>query len=114
MTGILRLVMVGLAVLAGVLFYSSGSAWRKRSRVTALITLLGGACLLTPSTPCAAITAGIPDANARHGPRRRHRGDRLTAPRSAGKPFQVWVSLPPWLKRSPTPTTHPPGGKRGR
>src|SRR6266446_5512660 len=59
MTGILRLVMVGLALLAVVLFYSSGSAWRKRSRVSALITLLGGALLLTLSTLCAAITVGI-------------------------------------------------------
>src|SRR6267154_2328866 len=59
MTGILRLVMVGLAVLAVVLFYSSGSAWRKRSRVSALITLLGGALLLTSSLLLGAITVGI-------------------------------------------------------
>src|SRR5258708_7505465 len=59
MTGILRLVMVGLALVAVLLFYSSGSAWRKRSRVSALITLLGGALLLTLSTLCAAITVGI-------------------------------------------------------
>src|SRR5260370_23855967 len=59
MTGILRLVMVGLALLAVALFYSRGSAWRQRSRVSALITLLGGALLLTLSTLCAAITVGI-------------------------------------------------------
>ena len=59
MTGILRLVMVGLALLAVVLFYGGGSAWRKRNRVSALITLLGGALLLTVSTLCAAITVGI-------------------------------------------------------
>src|SRR5204863_39020 len=59
MAGILRLVMVGLALFAVVLFYSGGSAWRKRNRVSALITLLGGALLLTVSTLCAAITVGI-------------------------------------------------------
>src|SRR5258706_14725455 len=59
MTGILRLVMVALALLAVVVFCRGGLAWRKRNRVSGLITLLGGALLLTVSTLCAAITVGI-------------------------------------------------------
>src|SRR5216110_3611731 len=59
MTGLLRLVMVGFAIVAILLFYGAGAAWRRRNRVSALITLLGGALLLTVSTLCAAITVGI-------------------------------------------------------
>src|SRR5206468_2959779 len=59
MTGLLRLVMVGFAIVAIVLFYGAGSAWRKRSHVSSVVTLLTGALLLTLSGLCAAITVGI-------------------------------------------------------
>src|SRR5437899_12376438 len=59
MTGLLRLVMVGFAIVAILLFYGAGSAWRKRNHVSSVVTLLTGALLLTLSGLCAAITVGI-------------------------------------------------------
>src|SRR5213594_700294 len=59
MTGLLRLVMVGFAIVAILLFYGAGSAWRKRNHVSSVVTLLTGALLLSLSGLCAAITVGI-------------------------------------------------------
>src|SRR5438034_650322 len=59
MTGLLRLVMVGFAIVAILLFYGAGAAWRRRNRVSSVVTLLTGALLLTLSALCAAITVGI-------------------------------------------------------
>jgi hypothetical protein len=59
MTGFLGLVMVGFALLALVFFYSAASAWRKRNRVSSVVTLLGGLLLFTLSSLCAAITVGV-------------------------------------------------------
>ena len=51
--------MVLLALVAVVLFYGTGSSWRRQNRLSALFTLLAGALLLTLSTLCAAITVGV-------------------------------------------------------
>lgn len=45
--------------MAILLFYGSGAAWRRRNRISSLVTLLTGALLLTLSGLCAAITVGI-------------------------------------------------------
>src|SRR5213075_694888 len=59
MTGVLRLVMIGFAVVAVLLFYGAGSAWRHQKRVSSLFTLLAGALLLALSMLCAAISVGV-------------------------------------------------------
>src|SRR5262249_60210676 len=59
MTGLLRLVMVLFGLVAILLFYGAGSAWRKRKRVSSLVTLLAAALLLMLSTLCAAIAVGV-------------------------------------------------------
>ena|SRR5436190_3866288 len=59
MTGLLRLVMIGFAIVAVLLFYGAGSAWRHQNRVSSLFTLLAGALLLALSMLCAAISVGV-------------------------------------------------------
>jgi hypothetical protein len=59
MTGILRLTMVGFAVLGVLVFYVAGSSWRKGNRVSGLMALLVGVILLLVTTLCAAITVGV-------------------------------------------------------
>jgi hypothetical protein len=59
MTGIVRLVMVALVVLAIALFFVAGSAWRNRRRLSSSVGFLAGAVCLLSATLCAAITVGI-------------------------------------------------------
>src|SRR5436189_1840870 len=59
MSGLLRRVLIEFAIVAILLFYGAGSAWRKRNHVSSVVTLLTGALLLTLSGLCAAITVGI-------------------------------------------------------
>jgi hypothetical protein len=59
MTGILRLVMVGLTLVAVLLFYVGGTAWKTRNRVSGLVTLLAGALVLSLSTLLAVISVGV-------------------------------------------------------
>lgn len=58
MTGI-RIVMIGLALLALLLILGSAAAWRNRRRVSSLVGYLAAALLLTLSMLCGAITVGI-------------------------------------------------------
>jgi hypothetical protein len=59
MTGVLRLVMVGFALLAAALFWSAGSAWRQRNRLNSSVTFVLACLLLTLSALSAAITVGV-------------------------------------------------------
>lgn len=51
--------MVGLAVLAVLIFYSAGSSWRKGNRVSGLTALLTAVILLLLSMLFAVITVGV-------------------------------------------------------
>jgi hypothetical protein len=51
--------MIGLALLAVLVFYGAGSTWRKGNRVSGLMAVLMGVVLLLASTLCAAITVGV-------------------------------------------------------
>jgi hypothetical protein len=64
MTGMLRLTMVGFALLAILVFYVAGSSWRKGNRLSGLFSLLVGAIFLLLSTLIAVITVGIRGYNA--------------------------------------------------
>src|SRR3954470_14793896 len=59
MTGILRLAMIGLAVLGVLVFYVAGSSWRKGNRVSGLTSLLVGMVLVLLSALLGVITVGV-------------------------------------------------------
>jgi len=59
MTGIVRLVMVALVVLAIALFFVAASAWRQRRHLSSSVGFLAGAVCLLAGLLCAAITVGI-------------------------------------------------------
>src|SRR2546423_13888432 len=58
MTGIVRLVMVALDLLAIVLFVVAASAWRRRYRLSSSVGFLAGAVCLLLALLCGAITVG--------------------------------------------------------
>src|SRR5438067_8444216 len=59
MTGIVRLVMVALDLLAIVLFVVAASAWRRRYRISSSVGFLAGAVCLLLALLCGAITVGV-------------------------------------------------------
>src|ERR1041384_6854477 len=59
MTGFLRLIMIGCAILALAAFYGAGSARRKRHHLSFAFALLVGLLLLSLTTLFATITVGI-------------------------------------------------------
>jgi hypothetical protein len=59
MTGILRLFMVGVDVLAVLLFILAASAWRKRRRLSAGVGFLTATVCLLLGILCGAITLGV-------------------------------------------------------
>ncbi|HEV2669933.1 MAG TPA: hypothetical protein VGU74_02485 [Gemmatimonadales bacterium] len=59
MTGIVRIVMVAFDLLAVLLIFVAGSAWRTRRRVSAGVGLLAAALCLSVGILCGAITVGI-------------------------------------------------------
>ena len=59
MTGIVRLVMVALDLLAIVLFVVAASAWRRRYRLSSSVGFLAGAVCLLLALLCGAITVGV-------------------------------------------------------
>ncbi len=59
MTGIVRLVMVALVVLAIALFFVAASAWRQRRHLSSSVGFLAGAVCLLAGLLCAAITVGV-------------------------------------------------------
>jgi hypothetical protein len=59
MTGILRLVMVGLTLLAMLLFYIGGTSWKTRRRLSGLVTLLTATVVLLLGTLLAVISVGV-------------------------------------------------------
>src|SRR5256885_10323205 len=59
MTGIVRLVMVGLDLLPMVLFVVAASAWRRRYRLSSSVGFLAGAVCLLLALLCGAITVGV-------------------------------------------------------
>src|SRR5438874_13165952 len=59
MTGIVRLVMVALDLLAIVLFVVAISAWRRRYRLSSSVGFLAGAVCLLLALLCGAITVGV-------------------------------------------------------
>src|SRR5437762_12845809 len=58
MTGIVRLVMIALDLLAIVLFVIAASAWRRRYRLSSTVGFLAGAVCLLLALLCGAITVG--------------------------------------------------------
>src|SRR2546423_15030106 len=58
MTGIVRLVMVALDLLAIVLFVVAASAWRRRYRLSSSVGFLAGAVCFLLALLCGAITVG--------------------------------------------------------
>lgn len=59
MTGIVRTVMVGFALLGLALVVLAVSAWRKRHRLSSFVELLAAALFLSLGLLCGAITVGI-------------------------------------------------------
>src|SRR5438045_9026454 len=59
MTGIVRLVMIALDLLAIVLFVIAASAWRRRYRLSSTVSFLAGAVCLLLALLCGAITVGV-------------------------------------------------------
>src|SRR5262245_25531037 len=59
MTGMLRVIMIGFAMLSVILLIAAVSAWRKRARLRAVMGLLAGALCFTTALLCGAITVGI-------------------------------------------------------
>lgn len=51
--------MVGLTLVAVLLFYIGATAWKTRNRVSGLVTLLAGALVLSLSTLLAVISVGV-------------------------------------------------------
>ena len=59
MTGLLGIVMFAVALLALLLLIAAASAWRKRARLRATVSVLAGALCLTIGLLLGAITVGI-------------------------------------------------------
>jgi len=59
MTGILRIVMIALDLLAIVFIFLAASAWRKRNHVSSVVGFLAAALFLSLGLLCGAITLGI-------------------------------------------------------
>jgi hypothetical protein len=59
MTGLLRVFMMVVTLLAVILLIAATSAWRKRARLRAMMSVLAGALCLVTGLLCGAITVGI-------------------------------------------------------
>src|SRR2546430_6060837 len=90
MTGIVRLVMVALDLLAIVLFVVAASAWRRRYRLSSSVGFLAGAVCLLLALLCGAITVG-------------GRGHRAPPQGGVAAPVKTEANAPPRLPSTVTP-----------